>query len=151
MDAKSAFSCGRARRAFLSRFPQKSQLDGVLANWWDHCTRCSTDLATLSLMSDEIVGMQRITSCPMHVPSRDKKDAEMSARFYDLFVVGCLKDVQEVYHGLAGAFVMSCTFAGPRTGNSEVEYSRKTGWKFTEIPSMRPFCSKRLEWTCASL
>ena len=52
----------------------------------------------------------------------DTKGAEMTAHVDDPFVVGCLKDVHDVYHGLAGAFEMKCTVAGPKTGNSEVEY-----------------------------
>ena len=52
----------------------------------------------------------------------ETKDVEMIAHVDDLFVVGCLKDVQEVHRGLADAFEMKCTYAGPKTGNSEVEY-----------------------------
>ena len=55
----------------------------------------------------------------------ETKDVEMIAHVGDLFVVGCLKDVQDVYRGLAGAFELECTYAGPKTGNSEVEYLRR--------------------------
>ena len=52
----------------------------------------------------------------------ETKDVEMIAHVDDLFVAGCFKDVQDVYHGFADAFEMKCTYAGPKTGNSEVEY-----------------------------
>ena len=99
-------------------------------------------------MSDEIFGIQRITSCPIH---HETKDVEIIAQVDDLFVVGSLKDVQDVYRGFAGVSEMKCTKAGPQTGNSEVEYLgprvvfTETGWKFMEIPR------KRLEWKCASM
>ena len=51
----------------------------------------------------------------------ETQDVEMIAHFDDLFVVGCLKDVQDFYRGPAGAKEMKCTYAGRKTGNSEVE------------------------------
>ena len=80
-------------------------------------TRCSNDLARLFPMLKESVGIQRITS-------HETKVVELIAHVDDLFVVGCLKHVQDVYHGLSDAFEMKFTYAGPKTGNSEVEYRR---------------------------
>ena len=55
-------------------------------------------------MSNESIGLLRLTACPMHVPSRDKKGVDMMAHVDDQFVVGCLKDVQDVYHDSAALF-----------------------------------------------
>ena len=46
----------------------------------------------------------------------------MIAHIDDLFLVGCLTNVQHVHRGFGGAFEMKCTNAGPKTGKSEVEY-----------------------------
>ena len=54
--------------------------------------------------------------CMYHNETRDVEMIEI------YFVVGCFKDVQEVYRGLADAFEMKCTYAKPKTGNSEDEY-----------------------------
>ena len=52
---------------------------------------------------------------------QETKDVEMVAHVDDIFVVGCSKDVQDVYRGLASAFERKCKYAGPKTGNGEVE------------------------------
>ena len=73
-------------------------------------------------MPDEIVGIQRIT---LRVPCKfyqETKDVEMVAHVDDISVVGCSKDVQDVYRGLASTFERKRKYAGPKTGNGEVEY-----------------------------
>ena len=49
-------------------------------------------------------------------------NVEMIVHVDDLFVVGPLENVTKVYHGLAESFEMKCKYAGPETGNNEVEY-----------------------------
>ena len=46
----------------------------------------------------------------------DTKDVEMIAHVDDLFVVGCLKDVQDVYHCLADAFEMKMHICWTKDG-----------------------------------
>ena len=159
----SAFLFGRARRLIfievLTADP-RSQLDGVLTTLvgslygprdapliWQDRLRCQMKL----LGFKESLRVR----CKFY---HETKDVEMVAHVDDIFVVGCLKDVQDVHRGFASAVERKCKYAGPKTGNSEVEYigagelcSRKTGEKFMEIPSMQSFYSKRLEWKCASL
>ena len=65
-------------------------------------------------------------------------DVEMIAHVDDLFVVGWLKHTQDVYRGLADAVEMKNTYAGPKTGNSDVEYLGRPGWKFMETTSTPP-------------
>ena len=117
-------------------------------NWWDQCTGRDAPM----IWQDCLRGQMKLLGFTesLRVPCmfyHETKDVEMIAHVDDLFVVGSLKDVQEVYRGSAG----------PMTGYSEVEYlggalfSRKPGWKFTEIRKMQSFHSKRLKWKCASL
>ena len=111
---------------FSSWFPQETQgasWRGVLANvvgslYGTHdapmlsqdCLRCQMKLL-------EFKESLRAPCMFYH----ETEDVEMIADVDDLFMVGCLKDVQDVYRGLADAFEMKCTDAGPKTGNSEVE------------------------------
>ena len=77
---------------------------------WQDCLRCQVKL----------LGFEE----PRRVPCvfyHETKDIEMIAHGDDLFVVGGLKDVQDVYRGLAVTFEMKCAYAGPKTGNNEVE------------------------------
>ena len=81
----------------------------------------------------------------------ETKDVEMIAHVDDLFVVGSLEDVQDVYRGLADAFEMKCTYAGPKTGNNEVEYLtrrivfQETGLDFDGDPRHAAFVAQR-DW-----
>ena len=126
MDVKSAFFFRRVRRPIFIEVPtegRRSQLDGVLAKWvgslygardapmiWQDCLRCQMKL----------LGFKESLRLPRML-YRETKGLEMIAHVDDLFV-GCLKDVQEVHRGLADSFEIKCTYAGPKTGNSEDEY-----------------------------
>ena len=127
MDVKSAFLSLRARRLIFIEVPTadpRSQLDGALA----------TLVGSLYGPRDApLIGQDRLR-CQMkllgfkeslRVPCKfyqETKDVEMVAHVDDISVVGCSKDVQDVYRGLASAFERKCNYAGPKTGNGEVEY-----------------------------
>ena len=118
---KSAFFFGRARRPIFIEVPTedpRSQLDGVLAKLvrslygtrdapliWQDCLRCQMKL----------LGFKESLRAPCMFYHKTR-DVEMIAHVNDLFVVGCLKDDQDVCRGLAGAFEMKCTYAGYKTG-----------------------------------
>ena len=123
----SAFLFGRARRLIfievLTADP-RSQLDGVLTTLvgslygprdapliWQDRLRCQMKL----LGFKESLRVR----CKFY---HETKDVEMVAHVDDIFVVGCLKDVQDVHRGFASAVERKCKYAGPKTGNREVEY-----------------------------
>ena len=102
----------------------RSQLDGVLTTLvgslcgrcdapliWQNCLRCRMKL----------LGFKESLRVPCKF-YQETKDVEMVAHVDDISVVGCSKDVQDVYRGLASAFERKCKYAGPKTGNGEVEY-----------------------------
>ena len=85
--------------------------------------------------------------------NHETKGVEMIAHVDDLFVVGCLKDVQDVCRSFADASDLKRTDAGPKTGNHEVEhlgwsdefFSRKTGRKFHGDPKHAAVLLKETE------
>ena len=79
-----------------------SKLHGVLAKVVG--TLCGTRDAPMTLR------------VPMHGPSRDKQVSTVTAHVDDLFVVWCLKDVQDVYHDLADAFEMNMHICWTKDG-----------------------------------
>ena len=128
MDVKNAFLYGRARRPIFIEVPAedpRSQLDGVLAKLvgslygtrdapliWQDCLRGQMKLL-------RFIESLRAPCMFYH----ETKDVQTIAHVDDLF--------EDVYRGLADAFEMKCTDAGPETGNIEVEYlGRRTA--FTE-------------------
>ena len=100
------FFHGRARRHVFVKVPiehPRSQLDGVLAKVvgslcgtrdapmiWQDCLRCQVKL----------LGFKE----SLHAPClffHEKQGVEVISQVDDLFVVGCLNDVEKVCHGFA--------------------------------------------------
>ena len=112
MDVKSAFLIyGRARRSIFIDVPTEdpwSQLDGVFAKlvgslygtrdaplvWQDWLRRPM-----------KLLGFKESLRVPCMF-YQETEGVEIIAHVNDLFVFGCLKDAQDVYHGLAGDFEM---------------------------------------------
>ena len=106
MDVKSAFLYGSARRSIIIEVPTedpRSQLDGVLAKLVG--SLCGTRDAPL-IGQDCLRGQIKLLRFEPIVCSVTRQKVEMVAHVDDLFVVGCLKDVQDVCRGLANAFDM---------------------------------------------
>ena len=125
---KSAFlRYGRPRRPIFIEVPAedpRSQLDGVLAKLVGslYGTRDAPLVWQEWLRRQmKLLGFKESHRDPCMF-YQETEGVEMIAHVNDLFVFGCLKDAQDVYHGLSGDSEMNCTFAGPKTGNSEVEY-----------------------------
>ena len=123
----SAFLFGRARRPIFIEVPTadpRNQLDGVLTTLvgslygprdapliWQDRLRCRMKL----------LGFKESLRVPCKL-YQETKDVEKVAHVDDIAVVGCSKDVQDVYRGLASTFERKCKYAGPKTRNGEVEY-----------------------------
>ena len=114
MDVKSAFLYGRARRPIIIEVhteDPRSQLDGVLAKLVG---------SLLGTRDAPMIGRDCLRG-QIKLFHHETKGVEMIAHVDDLFVVGCLKDVQDVCRGFADASDMKRTYAGPKTGNHEVD------------------------------
>ena len=112
--------------AFSSRFPQKAE-GASWMEWWPKWVGSLYGARDAPMIwQDCLRGHMKLLGFieSLRAPCmfyHATNDVEMIPHVDDLFVVGCLKDVQGVYRGLADAFEMKCTYAGPKTGNSEVE------------------------------
>ena len=127
MDVKSAFLYGPARRPIFVDVPAedpRSQEEGMLAKLvgslsgtrdapliWQDCLR--NEMKRLGFVES-----LRFPCLFYH----SFMNVEMIVHVDDLFVVCPLENGKKVYHGLAESFEMKCKYAGPETGNNEVEY-----------------------------